>query len=280
METIKINDLEDANSISETDYLIIEKKDGTKKISAAYLKGEQGSPGKDGSFDPNQEFEDLTTTSKTIVNAINEVNMQISNKTNDLNEKIAILDNMINPLTISFNNNKNTIEMGTTISSTTLTWDYSRTDIASQSINDIEIDISLRSITLTDSYSSDKTFTLKATTTSGLSKSASTKVVFYNGIYYGKSISTEYTDTLFSSLTKILSNTRVRNITVNTNENEYIYYCIPSRFGIPIFYIGGFEGGLERIQTISFTNSNGYIEDYDIYRSDMSGLGNTTITIK
>ena len=124
METIKINDLKDANSISETDYLIIEKKDGTRKISAAYLKGlkgEQGPPGKDGSFDPNQEFEDLTTTSKTIVNAINEVNMQISNKTNDLDEKIAILDNMINPLTISFNNNKNTIEMGTTISSTTLT---------------------------------------------------------------------------------------------------------------------------------------------------------------
>ena len=88
METIKINDLEDANSISETDYLIIEKKDGTRKISAAYLKGEQGPPGKDGSFDPNQEFEDLTTTSKTIVNAINEVNMQISNKTNDFSYKV------------------------------------------------------------------------------------------------------------------------------------------------------------------------------------------------
>ena len=36
-------------------------------------KGEQGPAGKDGVFDPNAEFEDLQTSSKTIVGAINEI---------------------------------------------------------------------------------------------------------------------------------------------------------------------------------------------------------------
>lgn len=42
-------------------------------------QGEQGPAGKDGVFDPNAEFEDLQTSSKTIVGAINEIFVLLKN---------------------------------------------------------------------------------------------------------------------------------------------------------------------------------------------------------
>jgi len=105
-------------------------------------------------------------------------------------------------------------------------------------------------------------------------------VKFYNGIYYGKSSSATYDSTLINSLTKTLSDSKARTITVNAGTGEYIYYCLPKRLGVPSFNVGGFDGGFSKVATVNFTNSDSYAEKYDIYKSDNANLGNTNVTIK
>ena len=160
----------------------------------------------------------------------------------------------------------------------TLDWDYNK-EIDSQSINGLEIDKTLRQKKYT-SINKDTTYTLNATYAGTITKTKSVSIKFYNGIYYGKSTSTTYDSTLINSLQQVLSDNKNRDITVTANEDEYIYYCIPSRLGTPTFIVNGFSGGFARVNTLVYTNSSGYGENYDIYRSDNDNLGETTITIK
>ena len=54
---------------------------------------------------------------------------------------------------------------------------------------------------------------------------------------------------------------------------------VPTRFGVPKFTVGGFEGGFSLVATIDFTNSSNYTEPYNIYKSENSNLGNTTVNV-
>lgn len=179
----------------------------------------------------------------------------------------------------NFSANITSAELGSVINSINFAWAYNG-EPTSQKFEGETIDVNLRNYTYTGAVSANKTFTLTATDSDGSVKTATASIKFYNGVYYGVSSSTNYNSALISSLTKVLSDTKERNITVDAKkEDEYIYYCIPSRLGVPTFNVGGFDGGFEKMATIPFTNSNGYTEDYDIYRSDNPGLGATTVRI-
>lgn len=106
------------------------------------------------------------------------------------------------------------------------------------------------------------------------SKSAS--VSFANQIYYGVASNLDNV----TSLTKVLSNTKGRTITVNAGTGEYIVYAIPARLGNATFYVGGFEGGFESPIEQTLTNASGYSETYKVYRSTNASLGSTTVEIR
>lgn len=213
----------------------------------------------------------LTTTNKTIIGGINEVNSQFKEIANKIDE-------ISNPFNInSFTVSPSTAQKGSTIN-VTVKWSYNK-DINSQTLNNATLDVTLREKTFS-SVNADVTYTLNATSTNNISKAKSETVKFYNGIYYGKSSSTTYDSALINSLTKVLSDSKARTITVNAGTREYIYYCLPSRLGTPNFNVGGFDGGFDKVETVSFTNSDGYTENYDIYKSNNANLGNTTIVIK
>lgn len=106
------------------------------------------------------------------------------------------------------------------------------------------------------------------------SKSAS--VSFANQIYYGVATNLDNV----TSLTKVLSNTKGRTITVNAGTGEYIVYAIPARLGNATFYVGGFEGGFESPIEQTLTNTSGYSETYKVYRSTNASLGSTTVEIR
>jgi len=106
------------------------------------------------------------------------------------------------------------------------------------------------------------------------SKSAS--VSFANQIYYGVATNLDNV----TSLTKVLSNTKGRTITVNAGTGEYIVYAIPARLGNATFYVGGFEGGFESPIEQTLTNASGYSETYKVYRSTNASLGSTTVEIR
>ena len=209
---------------------------------------------------------------------LNKIEEGIYNNSSQCKEIANKIDEISNPFNInSFTVSPSTAQKGSTIN-VTVKWSYNK-DINSQTLNNATLDVTLREKTFS-SVNADVTYTLNATSTNNISKAKSETVKFYNGVYYGKSSSTTYDSTLINSLTKILSDSKSRTITVNAVTREYIYYCLPSRLGTPNFNVGGFDGGFDKVKTISFTNSDGYTENYDIYKSNNANLGNTTIVIK
>lgn len=225
----------------------------------------------------NDEF--LNTDEKTITGGINEVNNKIKKIQENQVELDAKIWDIQNPFDISsISVTPNISQMGSTVSPK-LTWNYTHSTIKSQTINNITIENTLRTKTFTG-VTATTTYTLVATSNSGVQKSKTATITFVNGIYYGKSTTSTYDNALISGLTKQLSNSKNRTITVNAGAGEYIFYCVPSRLGVCSFNVGGFDGGFSKVTTINFTNSDNYVENYDIYKSDNANLGNTTVTIK
>ena len=195
---------------------------------------------------------------------------------NELKSKVWDIQNPFDISSISVT--PNIAQMGSTVSPK-LTWNYTHSTVKSQTINNEAIENTLRTKTFTG-VTTTTTYTLAATSNSDMKKSKSATITFANGVYYGKSTTSTYDSALISGLTKQLSNSKDRTITVNAGAGEYIFYCIPSRLGACSFNVGGFDGGFSKVATVNFTNSDNYQENYDIYKSDNANLGNTNVTIK
>ena len=84
---------------------------------------------------------------------------------------------------------------------------------------------------------------------------------------------------LLKTLSKELNESRAKTFTVDCGNSQYIFYCIPSRLGTPVFTVGGFSGGFYKVNTIQFSNDFGYVESYDIWKSTNNNLGNTTVVV-
>lgn len=219
-----------------------------------------------------KDVDGLLEKSETITN--------LEQNVEDLNTTVSDIDEKVNPFNISISSNLNVAEMGQVVTTLQLSWKFNK-PIRSHTFDDETMDPMIRSKSIIESITDNRTFTVSAVDKNRKTHSKSFTLTFENGIYYGKSSSTVYDDKLIKSLqNKVLSGSRARSITVNAGEGEYIYYAIPSRLGTASFNVGGFDGGLEKVSTIMFTNSNRYSEQYDIYRSDNPNLGNTTVNIK
>jgi hypothetical protein len=66
--------------------------------------------------------------------------------------------------------------------------------------------------------------------------------------------------------------------TVTAGAGQYIWFCYPKRLGTVTFWVGGFEGGFQPVETVSLTNMNGWTEDYYCWRSTNANLGSTAVT--
>jgi len=214
--------------------------------------------------------------SAELINKFEEANEKNTQDIKELNTKIWDIQNPFDISSISVA--PNISQMGSTVSPK-LTWNYTHSTVKSQTINNEAVENTLRTKTFTG-VTATTTYTLAATSNSDVKKSKSATITFANGVYYGKSTTSTYDSALISGLTKQLSNSKNRTITVNAGAGEYIFYCIPSRLGTCSFNVGGFDGGFSKVATVNFTNSDNYKENYDIYKSDNANLGNTNVTIK
>jgi hypothetical protein len=148
---------------------------------------------------------------------------------------------------------------------------YTSTDISFANDNQIILSenknysISLEVNTSVDSQAAanwiSKTYTIRAT----------------YPVFYGNSSS----DIIeLNGLTKKLSTTKaIGNVEVTVGNNEYFYFALPHSYGTPIFKVGGFEGGVSKIDTSLSYNCNNVDIEYDLYRSTNSNLGKTTFNI-
>lgn len=192
------------------------------------------------------------------------------------------------PVITAFNANPapGDYEIGTLIESIKFTWSVSKA-VRSQSITDIgSIDPELRSAEYNKSFNTDKKFTLSITEHASLGDGSASKEIGYNfkhKRYWGVDVAHDKYDSKFISnlsSSELATGRQKGAFNINAGNDKYIYYCFPAKWGTPTFNVGGFDGGFNLVDTISFTNSKGYIESYVIWRSDNPNLGTQTIIVK
>ena len=239
----------------------------TRKLNISFPKGGDGSE----SIDDNSSVYDKTWSSGKINSLINDINRRIDDITY---EEIEIK---------SFSNNLGSVEKGSSYDVVTLSWQLNKTPV-NLSINGQDIDVELTSTRYPIKITNNTIFTLRAIDEKSHAASKTTTVTYMNGLYFGssskKTIDEITSSFLINSLKKSLSQSYKKTFTVNASENQHIYFCYPTSMGTPSFYVGGFEGGFNLIGTFDFTNSYGYTEQYSVYISTNSGLGNTTVEVK
>lgn len=191
------------------------------------------------------------------------------------------------PLNVSLTGGS-THEIGTVIQTVNLNWNINGgntiqyqnitlngSTIASPNVGTTQITLNNQNI------SSSRTYNV-VVNDGRSTKTANTSYNFYPKLYSGSAIiPTNYTSSFILGLeTHTLKSNKTTTFTTNAANNEYIWFCLPSSYGLPRFFVGGFEGGFYKINTITHTNSSGYTQNYDIWRSDFPNLGTTTVVIQ
>ena len=151
---------------------------------------------------------------------------------------------------------------------------------ASQSLNGEALGVDVRSKAYSGSITGNKTYTLNVTGQKGEKDSDSGSFTFYNGVYYGvMEDGAAINNAAVLGLTRKLQGSRGITFTANAGATQRIAYALPARYGVPVFNVGGFEGGFSPASTFQFTNASGYTETYDVYLSDNVNLGSTTVKV-
>nr|DAT14275.1 MAG TPA: hypothetical protein [Bacteriophage sp.] len=189
----------------------------------------------------------------------------------------------------SFSNNSGTLEIGSRLTSSNFSWNLNKQPskltitAGSQSFEINKTQSGTAAITFAAPLTATTAFTLTATDARKATSTKQTTIYFLNGKYYGVSNITDTSrmDAAFvKGLTRNLVSGRTGSWNVTANAGQYIYFAIPASFGTPAFYVGGFEGGFNKVKTFDFTNASGYTASYNIYRSTNAGLGATTVEVK
>ena len=182
------------------------------------------------------------------------------------------------PTITSFTNNKNSVENGSTVTSTQLDWTISGT-ITSQSINNSvgSLATGLRTTTHSSSYSTNRTYTLTisdGTTTT----TKNTTITFLNSNYYGVSANTSLTSGQVNALSNALASSKTQTRTI-TATDQYIYIAYPSAYGAATFTVNGLLNNDWTLSTQSHTNASGATVSYNVYRTNNLLTGTYTIGV-
>ena len=166
----------------------------------------------------------------------------------------------------------------------TFSWDYtsfSNIDKITLSYVPSIVPTAKSAIYSAKSITSDTTFILTITDQQGGSASELGSYSFGLAKYYGVSVEpAAYNEAFVKGLQKKIGTGKGETITVNAAANQYIYYCIPCKWGTPIFNVGGFDGGFDEVSSFNITNTYGHTELYSVWRSDNYSLGKTTVAIR
>lgn len=182
----------------------------------------------------------------------------------------------LHPLAISsFTVTPNLAEKGSTVTSESFQFAVNRLGVALTLEGDA---VKGSSATRADALTTDKTYTLRAVL-NGAEKTATASIWFVAPVYYGVSSDYALADGTVLALTRVLTTSRARTFTVNAGEGQVILYALPEALGVPVFKVGGFEGGFALVGAFDFTNASGHTERYRLYRSVNTGLGNTTVEV-
>lgn len=111
--------------------------------------------------------------------------------------------------------------------------------------------------------------------------SATAVIAWRPRVYWGARTTGAYNEAFIEGLaSSALQSSRATSFTVNAGASQHIYYAVPTSYGTPTFFVGGFEGGFNLVgNDVSVTNANGVTQTYDLYESTNANLGSTTVTV-
>ena len=161
-------------------------------------------------------------------------------------------------------------------------WSLNKT-VVNQAISNIgNIPVGTFTTKYNNSIASNKTFTLTVSDNKNNTATRSITFSFLYPKYYGAVVEPDvYDNDFILNLSGYkLASSRNGTFNVNAGTNEYIYFCIPIKWGTPTFNVGGFDGGFFKVAEINFTNKSGHTEPYSIWRSDNLSLGSQSVTVK
>ena len=185
---------------------------------------------------------------------------------------------------VKFAANSYAAELGST-ASVTLSWELSKEpkSIYLQDDSGNRVNLSgIEGTRIVSGVSKAVEWTLTVTDEEGATATSKVSFGFHNRVYYGAAAAvTSYSSTFIRGLSgrSGLTGSKLTKFTANAGDGQYIYYCLPKRYGVCQFTVNGFTGGFSLMETVSFTNASGYTEDYYVYRSVNAGLGDTTVTV-
>ena len=227
--------------------------------------------------DLTQYLDTFVTELRDLVNPFNQP------YTNSDNPSISTvgeaLDQLLyKELTIKSKVTPSIAERGEIIPEVEFSWEYNK-NIISQKLDNIDISPDTRSITLSNVR---QTISKSLWATDGKSTKTTTMAIqFKLASYYGVSNKTTLTsDDIINSFTRDLNFQKGSSVTITAQDNQYIYFMLPKSMGQVQFYVGGFEGGFQVVDSNFQFTKNGTTNSYILYRSDNLGLGTTTINIK
>lgn len=178
----------------------------------------------------------------------------------------------------SISNNAGTVELGTTIPVVTVSWQTNK-EPTSQTVEGETVAADAGSANF-ENVTASKTYTVTVTDERGATDTGTTAVAFYNGVYCGAVLDGAALDSAaIQKLTKRLQAGRGLTFQTIAGTGQRIAYALPTRYGKPSFNVGGFDGGFTLAATIDYTNESQYTEQYDVWLSDNTGLGQTTVKV-
>lgn len=179
--------------------------------------------------------------------------------------------------------NQTQYEYGETIPAGTLTfsWLLNKNDITTISLTDMSPAITDVSCVYNHNLSNTKSFIL--TVSDGKTTVSKTiKISFDSKIYWGSAtIPEELTSEWILGLSNSkFATSKTGDYTFSADTNEYGIIAMPSSFGNPVCYIGGFETTLEKLGQLNFVNSSGGQKPYTVYKTGQHSLGSFTMNLK
>ena len=209
---------------------------------------------------------------------------ELTKTISELSKNVA--DLMYEPIHLSsFYTDITRLPLGSSLSIIKFLWKANKTPTslvltgANDFSKDIDPELESISITFPTPFTESTSFRLTATDERDAQHYLSTSIEFLNYLCFGVSTETNLTNPFDLESTELAKN-KVKTFDVTAEDTYYVYYAIPTRFGDPIFTVGGFEGGFTKTaSSITVTNPSGYQEAYDIWRSVNEGLGQITVTV-
>lgn len=132
-------------------------------------------------------------------------------------------------------------------------------------------------------YGQFVTFTIHATGPAGTgSATASVSISWGQNVYFGSAVDPGgggYTNAFITGLAAQLMLAPNGSYNFNALAGQSTFWAARSAFGLTVanFFVGGFPFACSKVATVAVTNANGVTENYDLFRSDNTGLGAFTM---